>query len=535
MDRVLGAGPFREVGRPLVVDHGPGSGLVVIGGELPQPRWPGRDLSGPERHGGHRYPLAVFRADDLRCVHLLYTAWPANAIARHPVLPLAVVGTGVYDGGFFYKGELLLLNLTTGAVVSLLDGREIREVSWRDPRTLDLVVSITCDNDYGTHGSKSLTCAIRRDDWDRATVGMIEVPSLAYPVADKPRDSSAAMAAAADEVQRIARDGGLSWTPRCAVWAAEGLTDGRILAALEGVALECWSSASGEPQWRLTADATGHQIKVFPDERTALALAQPPNRFDGWAWTTEADLDTGAVRRIRRPPFPAVMMSRADGAWALRDVEPDVLHSPKGDPHPTRLYRPDGELAATAALDRYDPTSDFFDIRNAPDLLFLNGVGQHRQVVTVDVPEGRVRPLFPYDWDRTRDAQLTGGCGAYLKDRSGAAIVHTGQIRDGAGSPGTAFVVRRAYPSGAVQWVLTAGGRATALDIADDLVLVAFDCGELVMLDAADGSLRARQELRVGGHLVVPLSLARIGPGRIAIGTLDGLILDCSVVAENAA
>jgi hypothetical protein len=266
----------------------------------------------------------------------------------------------------------------------------------------------------------------------------------------------------------------------------------------------------------------------------ALALTQTPNR----AWPSdpsvvaEVDLDTGVVSRIHEPAFTAVVVSRADGWWAMRNVAHDV---PTGEPHETHLHSPDGLRRATAEFGRYSLFDNFFDIRYAPELLFLEGRGkepwQEKWVVALDVPEGRMRRLFPHEWDESRGAQLSAGCGVYLEDRSGRAIVHTGEVYDGAGLlPGNAFVVRRAYPTGEMQWVFTADNQATALDIDDGLVFVTFNSGELVILSAVDGSVRARQELRVDGHPVVPLSLVRRGPGRLAIGTLDGRLLDCSVI-----
>ncbi|MET9793641.1 hypothetical protein [Streptomyces canus] len=37
----------------------------------------------------------------------------------HPMLPLLTVGTGRYDGGYFFEGELLLLHLRQPAACSL--------------------------------------------------------------------------------------------------------------------------------------------------------------------------------------------------------------------------------------------------------------------------------------------------------------------------------------------------------------------------------------------------------------------------------
>ncbi|MEU5943091.1 hypothetical protein ABZ807_28890 [Micromonospora sp. NPDC047548] len=96
--------------------------------------------------------------------------------------------------------------------------------------------------------------------------------------------------------------------------------------------------------------------------------------------------------------------------------------------------------------------------------------------------------------------------------------------------------------------------QATALDADGDFVYVTFNSGELVLRRAEDGAVHARQELRVNGHRVVPLSLVRcscttarhddldraervgeatrLSPGRLAIGTLDGRVLVCSLAAS---
>lgn len=140
MDRVLGSGPFREIGLPRVVATTPGAKLVVIGGELGRPQWHGHDVSSRSRPHPGWYPLAVYESDDLTLLHYSTTRWPTNAIAFHPTFPLAAIGTGAYDGGWSYEGELVLLDLIAGTTVSLFDyPREVRQMAWRDPQTLDLV------------------------------------------------------------------------------------------------------------------------------------------------------------------------------------------------------------------------------------------------------------------------------------------------------------------------------------------------------------------------------------------------------------
>ncbi len=269
----------------------------------------------------------------------------------------------------------------------------------------------------------------------------------------------------------------------------------------------------------MPADGIGCQVAVLPDERTALALT---SLVDGRARESSVvvavDLEDGTVRETHPATAPAILVSRADGRWALRTTA-------TGDGKVTL-----GARQRIVALGRYDLFNHYFDIRYAPDLLFLQGV-RDKWVVAVD---GRARRLFPLEWDESRGGRLFGGCGAYLSDRAGPALVHSGTIHDGAGLlAGNSFVARRAYPTGGLAWVFTADHQATALDVDGDLVYVTFNSGELVVLRATDGAVQARQQLRVNGHRVVPLSLACAGTGRVVIGTLDGRVLDCSITAST--
>jgi hypothetical protein len=465
------------------------------------------------------------------------TRWPVNALAFHPTLPLLAVGSGAYDGGYFYDGELLLVNLLTGTTESVLNGpREVRRLSWRDEKTLDLVLAVRSDDDYGP-GSTSVACFVRCDDWrgdpeEGDTIGVLQL-GAERPHPDR-EETDPAVAVAV--VERLCAEHGLVWQPRRAVWAVRGLADGRIVAASEGVALECWSPGSDECSWRVPTAGVGCQVSTSPDGRTALVLTQVPQVFRNGRWSLDpsvvvgVDLADGAVRGTHEVPFPAVLVNRADGWWAWRDTRYDS-GSPTSD---VTLAPPDAARPVTVQLSRYDLFNHYFDIRYAPELLFLHGTGDrpHRDkwVVAVDAPQGSVRPLFPLEWDASRGGHLFGGCGAYLDDGAGPAIVHSGSVHDGAGFlPGNAFVVRRAYPTGEPQWVYTAGNPATAIDVDAGLVFVALNSGELIVLRAADGAVRARQQLRLHGRRVIPLSLARVGADRLAIGTLDGRVLDCVV------
>ena len=450
VDRIHGAGPLCEIGKPLAAQLSPDGAVLVVGGDLGWLQWHGHDVS---RGAGRPYRLAVY--EGLACRYLLPTRWPAKAIAFHPALPIVAIGTGSYDGGYHYEGELLFLNLATGGVASLLEWpREVRKVAWRDEHTLDLVLAVPTDEDEERLGTASLACSIQRDDWDSVTGEMLKYPREEVPVPeDEPSDPDAATTL----VERYCHQHGVTWELRRAVWAVRALADGRVLGALQDVALECWPPDSAEVAWRLPAEGKGCQLHLSPDGKAALTLTQSAGKWSQAArtWTTEpsvltrAALDHGEALETWGIGSEAVLTVRTDGWWALRHAG-RFRDSPKGL---VTLWSPRGVRSAVVQLGPHDVFNHYFDIRYAPDLLFLQGSAnkpwEGKWVVAVDPPAGAIRRLFPLEWDETRDRRLFGGPGAYLSGDHRPALVHAGAIHDGRGLlPGNSFVACRAYPSG---------------------------------------------------------------------------------------
>src|SRR5688500_15395334 len=78
VERVLGAGPFAEVGHPAVAVMSGDATLIAAGGHSPSTQWHGNDVSGRTRPHAGWHPLAVYRADDLACVRYWTTRWRPN-------------------------------------------------------------------------------------------------------------------------------------------------------------------------------------------------------------------------------------------------------------------------------------------------------------------------------------------------------------------------------------------------------------------------------------------------------------------------
>ncbi|MEU7122427.1 hypothetical protein [Streptomyces zaomyceticus] len=96
IDRILGDRPFAEVGDPVLAVDDVGRGLLAVAGaHVP--------VAGMHEFG-ITAPVGVYGTGDLVCRALLHEYHPVHAMAFHPGLPLLAVGTGDYDGGYFFEG-----------------------------------------------------------------------------------------------------------------------------------------------------------------------------------------------------------------------------------------------------------------------------------------------------------------------------------------------------------------------------------------------------------------------------------------------
>ncbi|MFD9516233.1 hypothetical protein [Streptomyces sp. NPDC059979] len=523
--RVLGDGPFAEVGEPALAVVDDRSRLVAVGGDLGHLQWSG-SATADRKWTGHR--IGVYERDGgLRCRHVVRSWYPVRSLAFHPVLPLLAVGTGRYDGGYSFEGELLLIHLDSGNVVSALRyPREVLSAEWLSRTELRLVLA-PCDDWDNPHAREQGHAAvIARTDWQavgKETIGAEELAAPAEPtvrmdLSGEARRLLADLAAAA----------GRHWSVRRRVWAVEGLADGRVLGALDGTLAESWLP-SGERQWAVEDEEGGRQLLLSSDGTSVWTNAERRGRRKGRRWETSAPriariaVDDGQVLETLSPDVFAVLVAGGDRM---------VLRSLGGRrKHPARLmlFDLDGPRTGGTGPDvgSFDVFNHPFPVRGARRPYALVGMDPdkpHRDKwVTALDADGTLRRLFPHSW--VPEEHHFGGPAAEI----GQSLVYAGTVYHGHGlQPGGAYVVRRSL-SGAVLWEHRADHPATALDTDGKTVYVAYSSGALAALDADDGSLRRHTHLEVDGAPTAALSLSVAPQGHLLVGTVDGRILECSV------
>ena len=507
IDRILGDRPFAEVGDPVLTVDDENPGLLAVAGTHVA-------VAGMHEFG-RSAPVGVYGIDDLTCRALFRARYPVHAMAFHPSLPLLAVGTGDYDGGYFFEGELLLLNLETGSATSLIEhelGRQVLGLEWLSEQ--ELRVLLAPPDDWQDRGawSEGHLAVMHRPDWRVVPPRSITGCELAGPRVAAPRTDRR------EDARQMVSGLSTNWDPRRNVRAVEELSDGRVVATLDGIQLEAWLP-SGRRQWAVRDDdGGGRDIVVAADEKSAwVGLVRPPWEERAQAVVRLA-LQDGAQLDHKAPAGPVSLVRCADGLPALapagRNGERSRLPIRRG----SRIYF--RETVSTKG--EWQPGSGEAWLA-AADLGAIPAAERPRE------PRGsEVDHLCPYSW-RPGETHFAGP-GVETADGD---LIYAGTVYHGHGlQPGGSFVVRRTVASEEPTWVFRTDRKATDLDHDMETVYVTYDDGEIVGLGLRDGDVRWRRHLAVAGVPVVAAALTVAGPGRLLIGTTDGRILDCSAVRE---
>ncbi|WP_241671990.1 hypothetical protein [Streptomyces sp. IB2014 016-6] len=92
------------------------------------------------------------------------------------------VGTGSYDGGYSFEGELLLIHLDSGDVVSTSQyPREVLGVEWHSQTELRLVLAPCDDWENPQAHEQGHVVVVARSDWRAVKPRAIGAQELAAP------------------------------------------------------------------------------------------------------------------------------------------------------------------------------------------------------------------------------------------------------------------------------------------------------------------------------------------------------------------
>ncbi|MGW3044451.1 hypothetical protein ACWC9T_31405 [Kitasatospora sp. NPDC001159] len=242
--RVLGARPFAEVGLPVLTVSDEERGLLAVAGE------PGE---------GGMSTVGVYGMGDLGCRAVLRTPFRVHALAFHPTAPLLAVGTGDYDGGNSFKGELLLFDWETTVTVSLIEndcGRQVLGLAWLDEQALRVLMAPPDDWQDREARVEGHIAVVQQPDWRAVAPRSLTAADLAGPRVPAPRPDGR------DEAQRALSALSPDWEPLRRVLAVEKLSDGAVLATVDR-----WEEDPEQPGRTVLADGLliQHRTMTYAD------------------------------------------------------------------------------------------------------------------------------------------------------------------------------------------------------------------------------------------------------------------------------
>jgi hypothetical protein len=473
----------------------------------------------------------------------LESKWPINAISIHPAGKVVAIGTGSYDGGYNFEGELLIRDTTRGTTVSVLaSDRDVVDLAWLDPQTLRFTMAPWDDEEELPEGLLPCqTVEISRNDWCTITAGSIgqklfhpdpQWHSMGLDITITERTWGAMGAPSTDEPSALLADlaskNGQPWAPRRLAWAVLPFRAG-VVVGLDH-AIERWNE-QGDCAWSIRVDGVCTQL--FADQPTQAIATVSSECWGGSTQVLVVDLETGSSRTLARAggeddwDFGAALTTCQAGYYLIRPI--DYSNKKTQPSQIVSAVEPRGEVRLTA----YDAVNHYFDVRRAPELFLLVGPAKQSHTskqVAVVRPKGtgwKVEPLFSLTWEK--DAHLFGGPGVWVDDEVGPGIIHTGSVY----TQDTKFVVRRAYPDGGVIWMVPLEQTVTGIDEWCGTVVAATHTGMVVAIDTMSGEVRAGspQQLLVDGAPLAALSLALVDETRGWVGTHDGRVIEVHLSA----
>ncbi|CAB3851010.1 hypothetical protein LMG26846_01993 [Achromobacter insuavis] len=510
---------LRGAGRITGVFFHPAGDIVAVASAFPLL------INPPARaaYGGAalRYRVGLYRrGDPVPFAACDAPRLPINDVAFHPDQPVIAIGAGSYDGGYLFEGELTAWNWQSGASRRpFLNVPEVVRCRYLDDGRIQAWVrpwDESWDEQDGDVPPAFETLLPVLAEADAAPVTPDLDPAAAVLDPAMPRDDG-------DPASRLAQWLGLpDLGLRGAIWDLAWLDADTLAAVHDGCLLERYR-ADGALLARHDGGGRGAEIlRTTPLVVHAIAPPDPADRFrrDSRLYA----LRDGELTTLRDEDGQYTFCASADGRLLGRRDRIDARRRGAGD------VLLDATLTDARRLDlgHYDCFNHYIGINGAPDLFTVQGTppdsheGKHLCRVHAD---GRLERLWPLLKPDGTPASHAMECrGAYVDDALGAGLVIAGKhYSPTVGNAYRGFIYRKSLARGQERWRHATPASASAIVVADGLVLAAFLDGTLMLIDADSGDLLLASRVRIGGIATVLYALAAHG-GRLAVGAIDGRI-----------
>lgn len=468
---------------------------------------------------------------------------PVNDVAFHAVDPVIAIGTGRYDGGCFFEGDLIVWNWKTSN--SWRPFNQIPEVvRCRFDRTGDKIEALVRPWDDGTLGPQGrpendafksffLVHASYSGLLHGERSKNIQLDPRGQLSADRITDTGFDNDLSNQEAleDRLARLMNLpSVSSRGAIWDVAWLDAERLALVHDDCHLQIFSS-TGDLLHEFTG--VGHGSEILKSEPPCVNVVEfiksSVQPLHGHWLSKLLALENDTLTEIGAfagsytfsSSCGRCLLGRLDRALRPADARGDVLLD---------IER---RTVMWIELGQYDCFNHYIGIDGAPYLFMLQGTppsSHEKKRLCIVSPDGDVRSLWPLiDGGVAPEPHALEVCGCYMEDALGEGVI-IAAIISGPAEPVVGFLYRKRIDRDGAIWRRATGASASSIAFisACDFVAAAFLDGTFQILDAASGDVKLQGKVRINGLPTVVISLDSMDR-MLAMGMIDGRVIVSSM------
>jgi hypothetical protein len=521
-DRELMARRFPEIGKPYRMFRDPSGERVAICSSFDHLAWPGR-ICYENQAVLQRVSLYDSSLQHRIAVLNLAGRCKINDVSFHPVRPELLIGTGDYDGGYFFEGRLLHWDWVSGSCDSLLgESRYVVRCRFDTDGGISVVLLPRHEEEYRDGADTSDLYVVAKIDQPTPMESCYPDPRLEHLQPGNPESAGFTMD---PEPCPIVLPG-----HEMDFLREKGFEERGCIRDLQWLDAETFAVAHDHCHLEI-GNIRGHRISRFRGEGHGVELIgtagdgclvhvfDPGDRLK----YIEARSSLYSYSRGELSPFAAFdhecsFSSDEMGHLLARDVRHTFR---RGQCSNDAILRPDGKILFPADLGKFDELNHAFRC-HADKLYFLRGTPpeshEHKTLCSVD-PEGTIEELTSWDganWHAMSPlvAILPGG------------LVRAREIWSPM-APRVSVVERVSFADHSTRWSTELKqGSFTALAASPDHGCVAFAQanGDFGLIDLSSGEILQSSSAAVDGVSTIITSLA-LHANRLLAGTIDGRIL----------
>ncbi len=513
---------FGEVGRPYRLRRRDDGAMVALCSAFDLLYWPGRAT-----YEGHalRNRVSLYADDFDRRVAVFDAAhFPINDVAFHPSEPWLAIGTGSYDGGYLFEGELFLWNWETGECRSLLaESREVVCCRFVDSQRLAVLLRPRDEEEYGEDDAFTTYVGVVLDDLRRAPdlragdpdsrlvdLKPIDPASFGFHVPAKP-----AASLSPEDHQHLAK---LGFEERHRVWDVAWLSPERVVAVHDGCQIEVWRLPD-QREVNLRGDGHGVQLLRQPDQLLVHILERGDHMSGQPDRSNLVALRGNSLVEWR--PFANACAFSIDrqGRILARDTGDNIRPRARLD----RVLDPLGKVLLEADLGHYDCFNHYVRLDGGNELYFLRGTPpsshQAKRLCAIDT-DGAIHERMT--WDDQREHLMDGAAAFGPRD----SIVRAYRVYNPSPKATKGCVELYSLSKGRALWKFDVDADVTSIVATADArhIIFALTNGRLGVVDAVDGRLVHDEHLAADGVPTVATALATLDQ-LVLVGTIDGRLM----------